>query len=191
MLKDAQQTALETLHAKHIYILDRVKIYKTYLDTTSYCLGYDPEDRVAIYVNAARLVATGLTSRVEPLNQFLVHEYGHAFLFKAWDHMSANDRRRFRKIFGDYDSDGEDYENLMGDSLRALFGLQERRFNKKEFVSLYASTSPHEDWAETFSHFVYDDLPKKPGFTLATKIAYLRYLIELFGSRKDLVRYRV
>jgi hypothetical protein len=190
VLKTARLSALELLHSKNIKILDYVEVRKAYTDTTSYCLGYAAEDRIEIYVNAARLLVSCVSNVLEDLDAFLVHEYGHAFLFKVWKSLSKFERTQFKQLFGDYHSDGEAYENLMGDSLRSVLGLTPRTYNKKDFVSLYASTSPHEDWAETFAYYVYDDIPRKASIRLKTKVAYLRYLIVKYGRSKKLLLYR-
>lgn len=156
ILDTAQEKAINTLHANGIFVLDDIKVHLAVTSPDSYCLGYDTEDPVEIYVNGMRLTEA-LVSRKsrEALTEFLVHEYGHAFLFKLWNtSLTTEERTEFTRLFGDYDSDGSGYKYRISDVVRTILRLKPRDFDTEQFASLYAVTSPHEDWAETFAFLV-------------------------------------
>lgn len=190
LLEEARYEALRLLHKKRIKILDFVEVKQVYLETSSWCSGYDPEERIEICVQARRIWLTSVSSMLEDMDEFLVHEYGHAFLFKVWKSLTKKEKMKFTELFGDYDSDGEEYANLTGDTLRSMFGMAEREFDEKMFVSLYASTSPHEDWAETFAYYVCDEISKKAPLLILEKVAFLKLLIERYGRKRRLLLYR-
>jgi hypothetical protein len=54
----------------------------------------------------------------------------------------------FDLIFGDA---SQDYQA----ALNSYYGRTDRTFNRRSFISEYATSHPWEDWAETFAHFLH------------------------------------
>jgi len=76
------------------------------------------------------------------------HELGHFF----WPRLVASDSTRldrFRKLFGD---ERDDY-----DAAKDRWYRGERPSMHEQLVSTYAHMHPHEDWAESFAHFLLID----------------------------------
>lgn len=74
------------------------------------------------------------------------HEIGHFY----W-HVLIDEPRLhapFRLIFGDERSD---YDN----ALSAYYARPDRSYDPASHISLYATSHPWEDWAETFAHFLH------------------------------------
>ena len=177
ILLSAHEKALHVLREYGIFTLNNVPVKVDFFSSCSYCLGYDPDDSIAVHVNGMRLTEA-LVSRAsrEALTEFLVHELGHAFLFKLWNtSLTKEEQAEFIRLFGDYHSDGDGYQHRVQDTVRATLGLKPREFDKARFASLYAVTSPHEDWAETFAYLVMD----KP--TPKEKREYVMGLLEKYG----------
>jgi hypothetical protein len=97
------------------------------------------------------------------------HEAGHYY----WTHLigpvtEASDPSmtvtRFRDVFGD---ESRDY----GEALQAHYAQGPRPDWNQAFVSAYASSHPHEDWAETFAHYIHivDTLDSAGAFGLRAK----------------------
>ena len=76
----------------------------------------------------------------------LRHEVGHHY----WRHLvvAAGDIDRFRTVFGD---ERLDY----GDALRHYYAGDVGPWDETRFVTAYARSHPHEDWAETFAHYLH------------------------------------
>lgn len=77
----------------------------------------------------------------------LRHEVGHYF----WDRIVANDSEvlnNFRAIFGD---ETVDYK----ESIKMYYKNISPVNWQKDFVSLYATSHPWEDWAETWAHYLH------------------------------------
>lgn len=179
ILYTAQVKALQKLREHGIYSLDAVNVHLAKYSTESYCLGYAPEDPIEITVAGMRLFEALISKRSrEDLTEFLVHEYGHAFLFQVWNtRLSKKERKEFVRLFGDYDSDGEGYKHRISDTIRGLLHLKPRGYDTTKYVSLYASTSPHEDWAETFAFLVCGKVAKTSG----KKTVFVERLIDKYG----------
>jgi len=77
----------------------------------------------------------------------LRHEVGHYF----WDRIVASDSEvlnNFRAIFGD---ETVDYK----ESIKMYYKNTSPVNWQKDFVSLYATSHPWEDWAETWAHYLH------------------------------------
>ena len=99
--------------------------------------------------------ATVETTRVEFGEKYrtllgnLRHESGHFF----WGALIAADDNRlsaFRALFGD---ERADYQAALARHYETA--KRRRRFSDPCFISAYARAHPHEDWAETWSHFLH------------------------------------
>lgn len=80
----------------------------------------------------------------------LYHEFGHAFLFAAWDLFDKRTKAQFRALFG---SPNRMERGVLFAQAIDFIGLS---FVFPNFISAYARTSPHEDFAETFSAYMQD-----------------------------------
>ena len=95
---------------------------------------------------SARPGATPSASSYRTLLGHFRHEVGHFY----WD-VLVNDTRLqmpFRLIFGD---ERQDY----GASMRGYHARTDRSYDRRAFISEYATSHPWEDWAETFAHFLH------------------------------------
>ena len=74
------------------------------------------------------------------------HEVGHFY----WDMLVQGTKLQapFDLIFGDA---SQDYQA----ALNSYYGRTDRTFNRRSFISEYATSHPWEDWAETFAHFLH------------------------------------
>jgi len=77
----------------------------------------------------------------------LRHESGH-FFWSALIDGNAERLSAFRQVFGD---EREDY----AEALRRHYARSGRRRAPKEYITGYAQAHPHEDWAETWAHFLH------------------------------------
>ena len=76
----------------------------------------------------------------------LRHEVGHYY----WDiliHTSAQ-LDKFRELFGD---ERQDY----GQALEKYYSKDRPKFRSNLYITKYASSHPHEDWAETWAHYLH------------------------------------
>jgi hypothetical protein len=74
------------------------------------------------------------------------HEMGHFYWSVLID--EAGFRAPFRLIFGD---ETDDYQT----ALAAYYGQRDRSHDPASHISMYATSHPWEDWAETFAHFLH------------------------------------
>jgi len=74
------------------------------------------------------------------------HEIGHFY----WNALinEAGFRAPFRLVFGD---ETENYQAALAD----YYARQDRSCDPASHISLYATSHPWEDWAETFAHFLH------------------------------------
>ncbi|MBC9883174.1 hypothetical protein G8O24_38440 [Bradyrhizobium sp. INPA01-394B] len=74
------------------------------------------------------------------------HEIGHFY----WNALiqEAGFRAPFRLVFGD---ETENYEAALAD----YYARQDRSCDPASHISMYATSHPWEDWAETFAHFLH------------------------------------
>jgi hypothetical protein len=81
----------------------------------------------------------------------LRHEVGHFFWMVLV--RDANQQTAFRALFGDEQSD-------YGESLATHYANGAPGDWRDNYISAYASSHPHEDWAESFAHYlhIYDTL---------------------------------
>ena len=91
------------------------------------------------------------------------HEVGHYF----WDRLVASDTdalKSFRMLFGD---DPQDY----GEALKKYYEEGGPPAWQDDFISLYASSHPWEDFAETWAHYLHivDTLETAAAFGLKVK----------------------
>ncbi|MBO1924665.1 putative zinc-binding metallopeptidase [Thiomicrorhabdus sp. 6S3-12] len=74
------------------------------------------------------------------------HEIGHYF----WGTLFATDdqKMKFREVFGD---EREDYN----EALERYYQQGKQNHWRGRYITPYASSHPHEDWAETWSHYLH------------------------------------
>ena len=77
----------------------------------------------------------------------LRHESGH-FFWSALIDGNAERMAAFRRAFGD---ERQDYQQALAN----YYEKSGKRRRRKEFISGYAQAHPHEDWAETWAHFLH------------------------------------
>lgn len=74
------------------------------------------------------------------------HEVGHyywAILLQDESQLKA-----FRELFGD---ERQDYQK----ALERYYQQEKPKFKSSQFITHYASSHPHEDWAETWAHYLH------------------------------------
>lgn len=76
----------------------------------------------------------------------LRHETGHYFWILLVDNVGGH--YQFRAVFGD---ERQDYSEAMG----RHYEKGPRAQWQSHIISAYASAHPHEDWAETFAHYLH------------------------------------
>jgi hypothetical protein len=76
----------------------------------------------------------------------LRHEVGHHY----WHHLvvEAGAIASFRAVFGDERAD-------YGEALQRYYAGDAGPWDERCFVTAYARSHPHEDWAETFAHYLH------------------------------------
>lgn len=74
------------------------------------------------------------------------HEIGHYYWLKLIAPYPVR-LARFRSVFGD---ESEDYQA----ALQKYYDKKQRHWRNR-FISQYASSHPHEDWAETWAHYLH------------------------------------
>lgn len=74
------------------------------------------------------------------------HEIGHFY----WDLLidGTTFQAPFKLVFGD---ERQDYQTAIG----TYYGRADRSYDRRGFISEYATSHPWEDWAETFAHFLH------------------------------------
>lgn len=74
------------------------------------------------------------------------HEIGHYF----WTKLVRLDKdfKRFREVFGDERAD-------YAEALQMYYDSGARNYWRSKFITPYASSHPHEDWAETWAHYMH------------------------------------
>ncbi len=74
------------------------------------------------------------------------HEIGHYY----WDIVIDNDEKlnTFRELFGD---ERQDYT----EALESYYQQGQPSFRSSQYITPYASSHPHEDWAETWAHYLH------------------------------------
>jgi hypothetical protein len=76
----------------------------------------------------------------------LRHEVGHHYWPLLVDRPA--ELERFRSLFGDERSE-------YGAALQRYYASDDWTWHEQTFVSRYAQSHPHEDWAETFGHYLH------------------------------------
>ncbi|WP_319381881.1 putative zinc-binding metallopeptidase [Thiomicrorhabdus sp.] len=88
------------------------------------------------------------------------HEIGHYF----WDKLMHNEssRERFREVFGD---ERQNYEQ----ALKYYYDSGKQHHWRGRYITPYAGSHPHEDWAETWAHYLHivDTLETAVGYGLS------------------------
>ncbi|CAN8140048.1 Zinc-ribbon domain-containing protein [uncultured Thiomicrorhabdus sp.] len=74
------------------------------------------------------------------------HEIGHYFWLKFFHNEEM--RKKFRKVFGD---ERDDYSK----ALKRYYKSGNQSHWRSRFITPYASSHPHEDWAETWAHYMH------------------------------------
>jgi len=76
----------------------------------------------------------------------LRHEIGHHY----WNRLVGRspDLDEFRRLFGDERAE-------YGDAITAHYETARPAWDRTCYVTAYASSHPHEDWAETFAHYLH------------------------------------
>jgi hypothetical protein len=179
-------TALARLKRRGITVLDQVPVTPSYLSRYSYCIGCDDADSISIHVAGKRalLGAVGYPDD-EGMEVVLVHEYGHAFLFKIWNFLTISEREKFETLFGKYHDDrwGLTYLQSVMDEWRETLGFSTRTYDKRTHASLYATVNAHEDWAETFEQLMFGSLPTRIGLVLKKKVLFIKKLVRKYGKQ--------
>ncbi len=89
------------------------------------------------------------------------HEVGHYY----WDIVIQNECQlnQFRDLFGD---ERQDYN----EALERYYQRDRPKFRSNLYISQYASSHPHEDWAETWAHYLHivDTLETAVSYGLST-----------------------
>lgn len=88
------------------------------------------------------------------------HEIGHYFWLKFFDSESL--KQQFRAVFGD---ERQDYAQ----ALETYYQKNQQNHWRSRFITPYASSHPHEDWAETWAHYLHivDTLQTAQSFGLS------------------------
>jgi hypothetical protein len=106
-----------------------------------------------ITINAAEADEGFLHTMKEQMNEryrtllgHFRHEIGHYF----WDKILGTDNNleSFREVFGD---EREDYE----EALQKYYKTNGNQFWRSRFITPYAGSHPHEDWAESWAHYLH------------------------------------
>lgn len=74
------------------------------------------------------------------------HETGHYFWSKFF--VSEKEQQQFREVFGD---ERDDYSA----ALERYYQQGNNNHWRSRFITPYASSHPHEDWAETWAHYLH------------------------------------
>ncbi|BBP44801.1 hypothetical protein THMIRHAS_01740 [Thiosulfatimonas sediminis] len=74
------------------------------------------------------------------------HEIGHYFWLKFFT--TEAQKRQFRSVFGD---ERDDYAH----ALERYYQQGNNNHWRSRFITPYASSHPHEDWAETWAHYLH------------------------------------
>jgi hypothetical protein len=74
------------------------------------------------------------------------HEIGHYFWLKLF--VEEEHKQQFREVFGD---ERRDY----AEALQHYYQQNEQNHWRSRFITPYASSHPHEDWAETWAHYMH------------------------------------
>jgi hypothetical protein len=110
-----------------------------------------------------------------------VHEYAHLLTFSDHKQLiedfadrfwTTEDDRHSRKVS---DFEGNDFDN----ALESYYNK-----NKDRFVSDYATTNKDEDFAETFTEFVFEDAPQSSNTIRNQKIKFMYQNSVLLGARE-------
>ena len=85
----------------------------------------------------------------EPYRTLLGH-FRHEIVHFYWDILvsATSLQAPFRLVFGD---ETQDYQA----ALASYHNRADRSYDRRHFISEYASSHPWEDWAETFAHFLH------------------------------------
>ena len=107
----------------------------------------------------------------------LRHEAGHYF----WLALVAPDAERlsaFRELFGDERSD---YAAALRTYHSRRRRTRERMARRGEFITAYAASHPHEDWAETWAHLMH----MEDGLFTASRLGIASGSADLFAADPD------
>jgi hypothetical protein len=85
----------------------------------------------------------------EPYRTLLGH-FRHEIVHFYWDILvsATSLQAPFRLVFGD---ETQDYQA----ALASYHNCADRSYDRRHFISEYATSHPWEDWAETFAHFLH------------------------------------
>ena len=88
------------------------------------------------------------------------HEIGHYFWLKFFN--SEEKIQQFREVFGD---ERQDYAQ----ALQGYYDANNQSHWRSRYITPYASSHPHEDWAETWAHYLHivDTLQTAQSFGLS------------------------
>ena len=107
----------------------------------------------------------------------LRHEAGHYF-WLALVGASAERLAAFRGLFGDERADYAEAMRLHHSRRRAA---RERIGRAGEFITAYAASHPHEDWAETWAHMMH----MEDGLFTAARLGLAPAAVNLFAADSD------
>lgn len=130
-------------------------------------------------VNRARLEEARLEfgEKYRTLLGHLRHECGHYF----WLALVNGDAARlaaFRARFGD---ERTDYGEALRRHHARRRAARERRARTGEFITAYAASHPHEDWAESWAHLMH----MEDGLFTAARLGLAPAAVDLFAGGDD------
>lgn len=110
----------------------------------------------------------------------LAHELAHAIMDRLWSRLSRRDKARWERAFGG--NSVPDTTDPVRNFVRRLPSLLrgEAGYDREAYVTAYAASDPHEDWAETTAHFVMD----RPALSAAVeqKYRHVRYFLKKYRT---------
>lgn len=162
----SQQRARELFHEMGAD-LDHVDVTIDLTSIRSHCAIYEDE---TIEVTIGLGVQFGSFFRGAVLDWFTVHEFAHAWWFTVEDRLSRRDCQKWVDLFGGVDEVSQVCVgwNPLG------------KYPPTEFVSWYATTSSHEDFAETTASLLMGNEAGNPVGLRRKKADFIEYLLNKY-----------
>jgi hypothetical protein len=174
-LRRASREARILLSEKGINKLESVPVYLDLKDVHSGC--FESPIKIGIaWPEGLRALAD-----FDNCVRLMVHEYAHAALYQLWPRLSRKHRNTWEAVFGSYedDPDIDPYPSTF-DVLKSYFIAEDEDYDVKRYVSNYATVSAQEDWAETVTHFVFDDVSNTKH--LRRKVTCIEAFVQLHNT---------
>ena len=180
---EIRHQVLKRYRDKGVTRLARVPVRVKLGETVSYCEGYP------VKITLGALCTASLLRGSLKFERTLVHEYGHALLFKLWYKLTRKDQRKWEACFGAYEGP-EDRPGLLTGiwtyylrSLCVAAATGTPLYNTNAYATMYAASDPHEDWAETVTAYIMDDaISLKEG--VVHKVETVKYFLNKFMALK-------